>query len=402
MLMYNNEQKNQINDILESLTDELDIPESKYNEAIKRYEAVGNWLLREDSVLKDYNPQIYPQGSFNLGTMIKPINNNDEYDIDLVCELNCDKLKFSQKELKDKVGYEILSYAISNNMLKRPEDNRRCWTLDYANEFHMDILPAIPDGNYFIRYLEAKQFSADYSDEAIAITDKTHKHYDIITYEWLCSNPRGFMKWFKKRMESMFYIRRSILAKALNENVDRIPEYKVKTPLQRAIQLLKRHRDIYFTDKKNKPISMIITTLAAKAYDNEDNLFDAIMNISANIENVNTYFINGKYQILNPVNPDENFADKWNENIELPRAFQRWINKVREEFIDLFGYKGIHNLSEKLYPVYGEDLMKAAMIRYGNRYLVNRKSGLLKMAGWTGTIGLSGSKTVKDHTFYGK
>ena len=47
---------------------------------------------------------------------------------------------------------------------------------------------------------------------------------------------------------------------------DDIPDALVRTPLQRAIQIMKRHRDVRFNahrDQKHNPISMIITALAA-------------------------------------------------------------------------------------------------------------------------------------------
>ena len=80
--------KNEIVEILENLGKQLDISESQYNEAVKSYEAVGEWLSKEGSPLYPYNPRILPQGSFMLGTIIKPINDEDDIDIDLVCKLN--------------------------------------------------------------------------------------------------------------------------------------------------------------------------------------------------------------------------------------------------------------------------------------------------------------------------
>lgn len=53
-----------------------------------------------------------------------------------------------------------------------------------------------------------------------------------------------------------------------------IPDALVRTPLQRAIQIMKRHRDMRFNghrDEDHKPISMIITTLAAKLYEGHAN-----------------------------------------------------------------------------------------------------------------------------------
>jgi len=40
--------------------------------------------------------------------------------------------------------------------------------------------------------------------------------------------------------------RRAALAKDAQLNVEDVPEWQIKTPLQIAVQILKRHRDIYF------------------------------------------------------------------------------------------------------------------------------------------------------------
>ena len=49
-------------------------------------------------------------------------------------------------------------------------------------------------------------------------------------------------------------------------SVDDVPVFAWKTPLQRSIQILKRHRDVMFWNSPNlRPISMIITTLSAHA-----------------------------------------------------------------------------------------------------------------------------------------
>ena len=81
------ERTNVIVNLLEKAAEQIDIPESRYIEAVKRYEAVRDWLNNEESNLRKYLPEIYLQGSFRLGTIIKPISNQDEYDVDIVCHL---------------------------------------------------------------------------------------------------------------------------------------------------------------------------------------------------------------------------------------------------------------------------------------------------------------------------
>lgn len=73
--------------ILEKIAANLDITATQYQLAVQRYEAVGNWLDADNSPLKPYKPKITPQGSFRLGTVIKPLLEGEEYDVDLTCKL---------------------------------------------------------------------------------------------------------------------------------------------------------------------------------------------------------------------------------------------------------------------------------------------------------------------------
>ncbi|MEK7855792.1 MAG: nucleotidyltransferase, partial [Acidobacteriota bacterium] len=66
--------------IIEDLAEELDVSDSKYKDAEAHYNAVGDWLNRDGSTLAQYNPTVHPQGSFALGTAIRPLNGED-YDV---------------------------------------------------------------------------------------------------------------------------------------------------------------------------------------------------------------------------------------------------------------------------------------------------------------------------------
>ena len=87
-------------------------------------------------------------------------------------------------------------------------------------------------------------------------------------------------------------------------DVGKLKEYNFKTPLQKAIQLLKRHRDIMFENdtKKLKPISIIITTLAAELYNDEDNVVDTLTNILTNIEaHLKRKMVGGVYHVKSKI-----------------------------------------------------------------------------------------------------
>ena len=356
--------------LLEAIAEALDIPESHYEQAVKRYEAIGVWLERDESIVARYSPDIYPQGSFLIGTVTKPISGAEEYDIDLVSELNLEKTEISQERLKYLVGHEIKSYARANSMKSRPEENRRCWTLNYADgaQFHADILPAIPDAEPFKLFLESRGYSpSNWSDFAIAITDNTLPNYCQIDLEWPHSNPKGYAEWFQSRMQIRFDAIQKSLAESIQRQVDDVPEYKVKTPLQRSIQILKRHRDIWFDknqsiyDEKAKPISIIITTLAAHAYDNEVDLQQAVLKIVTEMPRHIEYYNNGTALIRNPVNPLENFADKWREYPIRKTCFMEWLKQAQYDLTQALELSDIQSVGKSLKPCLGEQAINEGL-----------------------------------------
>ena len=328
-------------DVLEKLADGLDISPSLRDDAVDRYGSLGKWLERRQSELARYNPEISPQGSFLLGLVTRPLSDADEYDVDLVCRINASKDEFTQKELKEAVGREVLLYAQAQSMKEKPGEGRRCWTLHYAGgaRFHMDVLPAIPDAVTFQLKLHQRGFIAEATDadivaRAIAITDNTLLHYDERTNDWPLSNPLGYAAWFRNRMLVQLLERKEVYRqnRLITASVDDIPDHKVKTPLQRAIQLLKRHRDFMFEKNADlKPISIIITTLAAHAYNNESSLSQTLQTILRSMDSFIDYRGDVAW-IPNPVNPVENFADKWAEDPKKQEKFYKWLEQARSDF----------------------------------------------------------------------
>lgn len=356
-------------DILEAIAAALDIPPGKFEEARQRYEALGGWLDRPESTLADLDPAISPHGSFLLGTVTRPLTDADEYDVDLVCRVNGSKAALTQKQLKDAVGHEVALYARARNMT-HPEERRRCWTLNYAEgaQFHMDVLPALPDAQRYQAQLRAKGFGilaadGDLSGHAIAITDNQRSDYAVISDDWLQSNPYGYAAWFRSRMRvRLTEAKRSFAERErISASVDEIPDYKVRTPLQQAIQLLKRHRDCMFAeDGEHKPISIIITTLAAHAYNEEASLSAALQSI---LMNMDRYIEerDGIAWVSNPVNPAENFADKWPEEPCKRDNFFRWLAQARQDFAQYLRASPYDTIPDELERRLGPALVKRAL-----------------------------------------
>lgn len=73
------------NQIIEALVAALEIPPNAYDKAHDRYKDLGQWFC--ESSLKANKPRIYAQGSFRLGTVNRPLNEGEFYDLDVGCRL---------------------------------------------------------------------------------------------------------------------------------------------------------------------------------------------------------------------------------------------------------------------------------------------------------------------------
>lgn len=332
--------------IINALAESLDIPDSAYEAAVNRYHDLGEWLMDESKAkTAQYSPDVFPQGSFRLGTATRPWKRED-YDLDLACILKAGvtKTNCSQEVLKQLLGTDLGAYREERHISEPLEEKHRCWRLYYQDniKFHMDSTPSIPQSADTRRVLQERMIMAgstealaqDVAKLAIAITDDRHPHYREISGDWLISNPEGYAKWFEARMRQaqQFLESRAIMAKVVK--LDDLPTYKWKTPLQRCVQILKRHRDVMFERSPDrKPISIIITTLAARAYQGEADLEEAMENILSGMH----VFVNPSYpRIPNPVNSQEDFADRWGtaegRRLGLEENFWRWLEQARSDF----------------------------------------------------------------------
>jgi hypothetical protein len=318
--------------LLDGIVDSLDIPESYYQRAASRHRSLGEWLCRPESTVAAYNPHITPQGSFRYGTVIRPLNADGEYDLDNVVTLTMSKTVMTQQQLKRLFGAEIRGYAEAHRMLSPIEEMNRCWRLHYSDEvtFHLDSLPCVAEEQSVIESIVGLGVPRELATRTVAITDKRHPQYATISSKWLSSNSRGFARWFEERTRSFALPRLWRLVESrLYSSVEDVPAYQWKTPLQRSIQLLKRHRDVMFRQNPElAPISMILTNLATHAYSGEPDLFTAVTGI---VDRIPTFIRAGRPRIPNPADPAEDYADKWAKDARLEQNFWTWHTQVKAD-----------------------------------------------------------------------
>jgi hypothetical protein len=167
---------------------------------------------------------------------------------------------------------------------------------------------------------------------------------------------------------------------------------------------LKRHRDSKYSDDADKPISIIITTLSAKAYNNEIDIFEALRNVLDKMESHIEKDFFGNYLIKNPVNPLENFADKWVKNPRKKILFFEWLADARRDFAIIANMRGVPEIATSLKSYFGEKVVNQAYNEYGSDVLKAREGGNLFMEKKTGILSTSiiaSSIPVAQHTNFG-
>ena len=335
--MYSNTEE-----VLIDIIKQIEISDTNFNNAVSRYTAIGNWI-KEGLEKKGYSANIYPQGSFALNTVISPSSENNEYDVDLVCEVKLDKSKVKPIEILNLIGDRLKEHDTYKGMLEKETGIDRCWTLKYADTtsgvgFHIDILPAVSENAEF-------QITSGTSN-AISIVDNKAG-----VYSWLPSNPKDFIIWFESKN---IYFKKMLLKEAesfasqsSHVDIEEIERKSKKSPLIQTIKLLKNHRDKKFkNNKKYAPKSILITSLAASIYNQERDISSAVYNILDGLSkcsflmkdgipykksNIIYREIDGTWVAKNPVLQTENFIEEWGKdsNSLYAQAFFNWVSSLR-------------------------------------------------------------------------
>lgn len=384
-----NNKKQQISMLYAEISEKLNITQTQFDKATTSYEAVGKYLQEKLNEKVD----IFPQGSMALGTVVRPSDDSEDFDIDLVCRLN-DGVYYLPPRIKKSVGKALLEHEVYNDKIHK--EGKRCWTIEY-DTYHMDVLPSVPLPNVPGSVPEVK-------DTKIRITHKNSNG----SYESRLSNPEGYREWFLFNANNLSGGKVIVRNSREFGQLVKMPMYKMRLPLQKAIQLLKRHRNIVFSNVNGDlaPISIIITTLATKAYDGETDLYTLLDGILQRMPQHVT-IKDGKYWIENPVMPAENFADKWDNQKYV--AFARWCARAREDLVLKPLEMRLPDIVKLLEACLGEKPTRGAYEEILNRYHEARKQGRLVVNGCRGGLGISSScpavgltTKVMEHTFFGE
>lgn len=379
--------------ILERLCERLEPSPTQAERAKTCYEAVGQWLADAgDNWLA--TSSIYLQGSTALGTTVKPIGRN-EYDVDLVCHIAGLGRWLQPARCKQLVGDRLKQHQYYKTIL---EEKPRCWRLNYANEFHLDITPSIPNTACM--------------NGGELVPDKALRC-------WKASNPKGYRNAFQRRAElvpQMRMLKRMAEDRArADADIEPFPQkQRFKGLLCRIVQIAKRHRDIYFLkrDESLAPISVILTTLAAWSYEfcARSFVYDSELDVLCDVirrlpEFIEQHEVNGQqvWVIWNETTEGENFAERWNTEPALALAFFEWHGAVVADLEQLAQSEGLDRLNKSLTESFGQTPVSDVLSELFTGVATARRNGSLSFAPEVG-LGVAAAARaipVRANTFYG-
>ena len=254
----------------EFLRDEVNLSQNRLDRLGTRVGAVDDYLKGS---LAGYQNMEW-QGSYALGTLIKPVDDNDEYDADIQIVMNPNP----SWGAKDYVLEINRTLAGNKTYADKIRLKTRCVTVDYAGDFHLDMVPRVT--------INGKHYVCNRIDNKFEETDGN-----------------GYRDWFNER--------------------NRITGGNLK----RVVRLLKHLRDHKnsFTAK-----SILLTTLAGDTIKPSDAGTEAVSTVADTLETVlslmNDYLQQhpDMPEIKNPVLPAENFNRHWDQ-----RRYSDFRNRVQ-------------------------------------------------------------------------
>lgn len=288
----------------------------------QRVTAVTNFLSSGDDVIAQNFQELIPQGSYAQRTIINPVGSGDEFDADVLLDMD----EVDGWEAQDYVENLYSVFRSSSTYRDMVSRRSRCVTINYAGEFHIDVVP------YLTRH------------EQRYITNRHENQFEL-------TNPEGFNEWL--------------------DDQNRIASGR----LVKVIRLLKYVRDF----KNNFSVKSVILTILvgnrvsdAAVWADADHYKDVPTALVNLLEDLNDYLraCPTMPSIDDPSCPTENFNHRWDQ--AQYSNFRNWIKTYSEWARDAYdetdrdeSYRKWRRLFGDLFGTYDTSSSKSSLAHRG-------------------------------------
>lgn len=406
--------RNDVRDVLlADVAIRIQLSPTNHRLAVRRMETLAEWLEREGSELAGRVKLVYPQGSMAIRATIAACLRKDEFDIDVIAQLDLQPGTTAQQVLD--MVYRAIKGEKGSRYFSMTKRNTRCVTVEYA-DMHVDITPAElivgrePRVSYIFHH-RAEEPSAP--------------------GKRIVANPFGFAEWFnvvvpRSAAFEAFFEERSLamdrLLKAETETTpEPVPAY-MKPPAVIAHQLVKRFRNVRYDKRQGRrPPTVMLACLMAQFAGSSGRPFTELLSQGRALAH---YF--GEHQarrqlvhVVNPTCPEDVFTDRWPADLQEQGVF---VDDLRVLVLELERLERSADLSlfaDVFSKLFGEDISQSVIREFADRSGERIAGGALQTERATGRvdlvasgiIGTSAGRTTPrieqvrsspSHTFYGQ
>ncbi|HEY1260490.1 MAG TPA: nucleotidyltransferase [Stellaceae bacterium] len=402
--------------LLADIAIRVQLTATDHNKAVARYQTINEWLERDGSPLQGRVQLLYAQGSMAIGATIAARLRTDEYDIDIIVELDLPSgldaetiLDLLFHSIRGKPGSRYYSMTSRRN---------RCVTVSYADGMHLDLTPA---------ELVVPQLAPRTS----LICHHKPETPEVPGFR-LVANPFGFADWFKQ-MTPLDHFAEAFAKRAFDaeqrmlvEKADAVPvppqeEAHRKSKAVIALQLLKRARNVRYDSRHNRrrPPSVMLAKLIADGANMTTTLSEEVLHQARQVhETIAAAHRQGVLiSIFNPRCDRDCFTDRWPGTraeqatylgdladfvgkVEYLRSGECDLREMQAVMVDLFGENPTGAVFKSFNEQLGDRIRTGQSVyRPGTSNLDLTKSGLLRPA--APVIVPAATVTTPRHTFFG-
>jgi hypothetical protein len=299
---------------LDSICRKLQLDKTREEILSTAFDSVTS-LLEQDEFWSAHETLLYAYGSRPIGTVVKP-KTHEEYDLDFAIQIDDDSSNHTPESLRQRLYDSLYANGIYRDKITLIRFGVR---INYKGQLHIDIMPVCRVGD----------------TERVVAPDCKHN-------VWAPRNLKGYARWFEYKFiqdirKLPLYERYRdfglIEMRAETESLPVAKPYAAIQPLQKAVQLIKRYRNIHFENAPELATSSIIlTTLAGECYDSSVTIEQSVSSILASLlhKRAECKLKGIKLKVYNPadhhVHPSDKelLSSKWEETKGNQRYNEFW------------------------------------------------------------------------------
>jgi hypothetical protein len=355
----------------------IQLTPTDYQAAIDHYEAINEWIDREESPLQGRVELLYPQGGFMIGATTARHSTDADFDIDIMAQIAW------PLNIDPEVALSTLHGAIrgerGSRYYDKVERRTRCSTVNYDG-MHLDVTPAV----HLLGHQEKTSyiFHSKPSDPTVAKAK-------------LYANPYGFGQWFLTKTPadpafglyfekaSLTYDSMRMASMVADAAADPVPAQMPVYRKSRAViclQLIKRWRNIGYDLRHAElrlPPSVLLAFYVASNANQTRTLTEELIHQVECLISVLETAGNARRTVreFNPTCPRDELTDRWPSNLAEQRVFIDELRAFSLELHRLARGLPLPEMQRVLADLFGERPARDAVRKYADQQVSDNNAG---------------------------